>query len=110
MTRISKYATAAALAGMLALAAATPSQARWHGHWHHHGAGAGAAIGFGVGALVGAAAANAAYPGYDAQDYAYAPGPGDYGPRYYSYGSANDERGCTQSPGSIHYVPCSNAP
>ena len=73
MTRISKYAAAAVFTSALALAAATPSQARWHdGHdWHN---GAGAAIGFGVGALAGAAAANAAYPGYYGYDYGYAPG------------------------------------
>jgi hypothetical protein len=70
MRLLSKYVTAAALTGALALAAATPSQARWYGHgWHN---GAGAAVGFGAGALVGAAAANAAYPGY--YDYGYAPG------------------------------------
>ncbi len=95
MTRISKYAAAAVFTGALALAAATPSQARWHdGHdWHN---GAGAAIGFGVGALAGAAAANAAYPGYYGYDYGYAPGyayepaPYDsyaYAPAYNSYRS-----------------------
>ena len=78
MKRISKYAAAAALSGALAVAAATPSQARWYGHhWHN---GAGAAIGFGVGALVGAAAASSAYDngyyGYDyGPGYAYDPGP-----------------------------------
>ncbi len=34
MRTLSKYAAAATLAGALALAAATPSQARWHGTWH----------------------------------------------------------------------------
>ena len=95
MKRITKYAVAAALTGALALAAATPSQARWHGGhgWHH---GAGAAVGFGVGALVGAAAASAAYPGYYGYDdgyapgYAYAPAPYDsyaYAPAYNGYRS-----------------------
>ncbi len=105
MRTLSKYAAAATLAGALALAAATPSQARWYGHgWHH---GPGAAIGFGAGALVGAAAASAAYPPYYGYDYygpayAYAPdsyaaGPYDsyaYAPPYGEYWSrANSHRG-----------------
>ena len=82
MRTLSKYAAAAALTGALALAAATPTQARWNGHHggYHHGGGGGAAaiIGFGAGALLGAAAANAnaGYyygPGY--YDYGYAPAP-----------------------------------
>ena len=84
MRMLSKYAVTAALAGALALAAATPTQARWNGHhggWHR-GGGAAAVIGFGAGALLGAAAANAnaGYyyaPGY--YDYGYAPAPA-YGP------------------------------
>ena len=56
-----KYAAAATLTGALALAAATPSEAR-------NGRNAAAAIGFGAGALVGAAVV----------------GNGYYGPRYYS--------------------------
>ena len=84
MKTLSKYAVAAALTGALALAAATPSQARWYGHGGWHNGGAAAAIGFGAGALLGAAAASAAYPGYygydDGAGYAYAPGP------YESYG------------------------
>ncbi len=53
MTMLSKYATVAALIGVLALAAATPSQAR---HWRHGG---GAALGgFVAGATIGAAVAN----------------------------------------------------
>jgi len=81
MRMLSKYATAAALTGALALGAATPSEARWHGHGGHHGwhNGAAAAIGFGAGAALGAAAADAAYPGYYgygyAPDYAYEPAP-----------------------------------
>lgn len=77
MRMLSKYAACAVLAGALAFAAATPSLARWHGHGWHYGA---AAAGFGVGVLVGAAAANAAYPGYCG--YAYAPGYA-YGPHTY---------------------------
>ncbi len=77
MNRFTKYAGAALLTGALAVAAATPGQAR---SWHHggwHGAGAAAAIGFGAGALIGAAAANNYYDGY-----AYAPGPDYYAPGY----------------------------
>jgi hypothetical protein len=80
-----KYVADVALAGGLALVAATPSQARWHGGWHGHGwhHGPAAAIGFGPGALLGAVAASpyyyapAYYPGYAyAPDpYAYDPGP-----------------------------------
>ena len=51
MKTIGKYATAMALMGMLALAAASPSEAR-------NGRNAAAAIGFGVGAVVGAAIAS----------------------------------------------------
>jgi hypothetical protein len=106
MNRISKYAAAAALTGALALAAATPSQARWYGHhgWHN---GAGAAIGFGVGALAGAAIASGAYDngyyGYDyAPGYAYEPAPYDsyaYAPAYNSY--RND--GAPACAGSLGY-------
>ena len=73
MNTIFKYATAAALTDALALAAATPSEARYGRN--------AAAIGFGVGAIAGAAIASSAYnnayygyygdPGYG---YAYAPG------------------------------------
>ncbi len=86
MKTLSKYAVAAVLTGAFALAAATPSQARWHGHGGWHNGGAGAAIGFGAGALLGATVAGAAYQGYygygydDGAGYAYAPGP------YESYG------------------------
>ena len=73
MNTFAKLATAAAVAGALAVPMATPSQAAWN---HHHGdRGAAAAIGFGAGALVGAAAANAAYgPGYYDNGYAYGGG------------------------------------
>ncbi len=81
--RAVKAVATVGVVGTLALAAATPSQAR-------HGRIAAAGVGFAAGAVVGAAAANAAAPayygpgygsyayapGYDA--YAYAPGPGVY--------------------------------
>ena len=71
MNAIFKYATAAALTGAIALAAATPSEAR-------NGRNA-AAIGFGVGAIAGAAIASSAYNnGY----YGY------YGEPVYAYGYA----------------------
>ncbi len=73
MKRLIKYTAAAALTGALALAAATPSEAR-------NGRNA-AAIGFGVGAVAGAAIASSAYNGgyygygyYDEPAYAYSPG------------------------------------
>lgn len=114
MTMLSKYATAAALTGVLALAAATPSQAR---HWHHGG---GAALGgFVAGAAIGAAVANGGDgyygpgyygPGYGYEDsYAYAPGPAYYGPapRYYggsSYRGSNTS--CGTSPASTNFGSC----
>ena len=71
MNTIFKYATTAALAGAIALAAATPSEAR-------NGRNA-TAIGFGVGAIAGAAIASSAYNNgyygyYGEPGYAYAPG------------------------------------
>ena len=74
-----KYTAAVALTGVMALAAATPSEA-----WHGRNA---AAIGFGVGAIAGAAVASSAYNGgyygyYDAPAYAYAP---DYAYEPYGY-------------------------
>ncbi|MBI2714563.1 MAG: hypothetical protein HYX37_08915 [Rhizobiales bacterium] len=66
-TTILKYAAAATLAGTLALAAATPGQAR-------EGRNAAAAIGFGAGALVGAAVASSYNNGYYGPSYGYAPG------------------------------------
>ena len=84
MNTIFKYATAAALTGALALAAASPSEAR-------NGRNA-AAIGLGVGAVAGAVIAGSAYnngyygdPGYAygyAPGYAYAP---SYGYDSYAY-------------------------
>jgi hypothetical protein len=80
MRTLVKIAAGAGLAGALALAAATPSLARY-GH-------KAAAIGFGAGAVVGVAAASPSYRngyygyyhnrGYDDYGYAYAPG-------YYGY-------------------------
>jgi hypothetical protein len=67
-----KYATAATLAGALAVAMAAPSQAR-------DGRNAAVIGGFAAGAVVGAAAANAYGPGYYDGGYAYAPGPYAYG-------------------------------
>jgi hypothetical protein len=70
MKSIFKIVTAVALTGALAIAAATPSQAR-------NGRIGAAAIGFGAGALVGAAVANS--------NNSYYGGPGGYyGPAYYS--------------------------
>lgn len=71
MKTVWKYATAVALAGTLALAAATPSEAR-------NGRNAAMIGGFAAGAVIGAAAASAnnGYyygPGY-ASGYAYQPG------------------------------------
>jgi hypothetical protein len=96
-TTILKYAAAATLAGTLALAAATPGQAR-------DGRNAAAAIGFGAGALVGAAVVGSQYnngyygpsygyaPGYYAEPgYAYEPAP-VYAAPYDSYGYAPTHR------------------
>jgi hypothetical protein len=75
MKTIFKYASLAVLTGALALAAASPSEAR--------GGRNAAAIGFGVGAVAGAVIASSAYNngyyGYGEPGYAYAPG--------YAYGS-----------------------
>jgi hypothetical protein len=109
MTTLMKYAVAAALTGAMALAAASPSEAR-------DGRNA-AVIGFGAGALVGAAAANSYYygqPGYYGAGYGYGPGyayepapaymrraPG-YGSGYYGYGRGyrSNLHGCLSSPAS----------
>jgi hypothetical protein len=80
MNSIIKPAAVLGLAGVLALAAMTPSEAR-SGRW------AAAGVGFAVGALIGAAAAsaNAGYyygqPGYYYGQPAYS-----YGQPAYSYG------------------------
>ena len=123
MKTVLKYAAAVALTGALALAAATPSEAR-------NGRNAAAAIGFGAGALVGAAVAGSAYNnGYYGPGYGYAPGyyaepgyayeePGFAGyayeaapvyvepvPTYYSGRSyyQRGSRNCTQSPASPNF-------
>jgi hypothetical protein len=115
MKTILKYAAAATMVGALALAAATPSEARG-------GRNAAAAIGFGAGALIGAAVVGSAYnngyygPGYGyAPGYAYGPGYGydaDYAyepvyaptPRYqYRYRGGSN---CIQSPGSSNFGAC----
>jgi hypothetical protein len=123
MNTFAKLATAAAVAGMMAVPMATPSQAAWshRHHWRGDG-GAAAAIGFGAGALLGAAAANAASgptyygPDYGYAGYAYEPAPAygayAYAPTYrsgWAGSSAVNEHLCTQSPGSVNYVPCDNA-
>lgn len=85
MRTIFKYTAAVALAGSLAVAMASPSEARG-------GRNAAAAIGFGAGALVGAAVASSAYNNgyyggyYDDPGYGYEPGYAyDPGPVYDSY-------------------------
>src|SRR5450755_4550228 len=113
MKTILKYAAAVALTGALAVAMATPGEAR-------NGRNAAAAIGFGAGALVGAAVAGAAYNnGYYGAGYGYAPGyyaePGyayeaaqvyvEPVPTYYSGRSyyQRGSRNCTQSPASPNF-------
>lgn len=123
MKIFSKFALAAALTGAVALAAATPGEAR-------DGRNTAAAIGFGAGALVGAAVASSANrgpyyggPGYYEPGYAYQPGyayepaytyDSDYyayepapvyrvAPRYYRGGGGSQ---CGGSPGSTNYRPC----
>ena len=84
MDRILKFAGAAALTSALAVAAATPGNAR---DWHGRGA---AAAGFAAGAVVGAAAASSYNNGY------YYGGPGYYGD--YAY-----EPGYVYEPGPTYY-------
>jgi hypothetical protein len=82
MTTLMKYAVAAALTGAMALAAASPSEAR-------SGRIAAAPIGFG--------------------DYAYEPAPVYVGraPSYYSRGYRSNLNGCLSSPASPSFgVPC----
>ena len=100
MRTILKYAAGLTLTGALALAMATPGQAREGRH-------TAAAVGFGAGALVGAAAVNAnrgtyARGYYDPNDaYAYEPAP-YYGPvRGQPAGSA-----CGVSPASFAAGAC----
>ena len=80
MKTIFKFAAAAALSGAVALAAATPSEARGGRN------AAAAGVGFVAGALLGAATANSGYyggPGYYGSGY-YGPGPYGYGPGPYA--------------------------
>lgn len=85
MNAILKGAAAAALVGALALASATPGEARSGRHWGAAGAG------FVAGAIVGGAVANSAYygsGGYYNSGYGYGSGyaPGyAYGPGYNTY-------------------------
>jgi hypothetical protein len=87
MNRITKPVVALGLAGAVALAMATPSEARSGRNAAAIGAGV---AGFAVGAAIGSAAASNRYYGpygygpygyYDG--YAYAPGPVYSGPTYY---------------------------
>jgi hypothetical protein len=110
MNTVLKYAVAATLTGALALAAATPSEAR-------DGRNAAVIGGFAAGALVGAAVANSnnGYYGpaygygpvyYDEPAYAYGPGPiyVEPAPTYYYSGRSyyRGTRNCDQSPGSMN--------
>lgn len=122
MNGFAKFALAATLTGAMALAAATPGEAR-------DGRNTAAAIGFGAGALVGAAVASSANSGYYAGPgyyepgyYAYEPAPTyTYEPGYYAYEPApvyapryryrvgnTWERTCGGNPGKSNYVPCGN--
>ncbi len=119
MNHFTKFAAAAALTGALALALASPSEAR-------NGRNAAAIGGFAAGAIVGAAVASSANNGYyadrgyyyDEPAYAYepryapsyydaaavAPYPYEAGPRYYSRSRSGTP--CGGSPGSSNYRPC----
>jgi hypothetical protein len=95
MKTFAKFATAAAVAGALALSMATPSFAATYHHqsWSHSSRNT-------------AAATN----GYADQASGYAdPGYGSYAyaPRAVS-GSTVNEQQCTMSPGSQNYEPCFN--
>jgi hypothetical protein len=113
MRTITKYTAALTMATALAVAAATPSEAR-------NGRNTAAIVGFGVGALVGAAAASAASnayygpgyyygePGYDYQPgYTYAPAYGAYGysPTPY-YGNRASSCAVDQGYGRYDYSAC----
>jgi uncharacterized low-complexity protein len=134
MNKFVKIAAAATLTGAMALALASPSEAR-------NGRNAAAIGGFVAGAAVGAAVANSnsgyygngyygngngyyAEPGYAYEPaYAYEPSYGPrYAPRYYDAGAVpaypmesgpryyQRSRGpsCGGSPGSANYRPCNN--
>ena len=121
MNNFVKFAAAATLTGAMALALATPSQAR-------DGRNAAAIGGFAAGAVVGAAVANSANNGYyadrgyyyDEPAYAYEPAPRTYyyndpsaptyayepAPRYYA---PRARQACGMgSPSSTNYRPCGN--
>jgi hypothetical protein len=122
MTSVLKYAAVVTLTGAIALATATPSEAR-------RGRNAAVIGGIAAGVLLGTAAANAnrgyyygsGYydgPGYGYPGYAYEPVyeypapqvyvPGPYyapAPRYY-YRQGGSGSGCGGSPGSPGYRPC----
>ncbi|MDO9413099.1 MAG: hypothetical protein Q7T81_11050 [Pseudolabrys sp.] len=117
MNTFVKFAAAATMTGALALAMATPSEAR-------NGRNAAAIGGFAAGAVVGAAVASSANNGYYADDYAYEPAYTDrsysrtyYGgdatpyayepaPRYYYNGRNTSDRNCGGSPGKSNFTSC----
>ncbi|MDP1556990.1 MAG: hypothetical protein Q8L84_16145 [Hyphomonas sp.] len=115
MTSVLKYAAVAALTGAIALATATPSEAR-------RGRNAAVIGGIAAGVLLGAAVANAnrGYyygPGYyPGPGYAYEPvyeyyGPPAYGPvPYYNQGPRyyypSDGTACGGSPAAPNFRPC----
>jgi len=88
MRRSLKFATALTLAGALAIAAASPSQARWHGGG---AVAAGAVAGLAAGAIIGSAAAN---NGYYNDGYYYGPGPYAYEPDTVYVAPTPTYRGC----------------
>jgi hypothetical protein len=118
MNKFAKIAAATAMTGALALALATPSEAR-------NGRNAAAIGGFAAGAVVGAAVASSANNGYyadrgyyDEPAYAYQPAPSYYyndpgapayayepAPRYYRSGNTYD-RNCGGNPGKSNYTSC----
>lgn len=124
MKTVLKYAVAASLAGALALAAVSPSEAR-------DGRNAAVIGGFAAGALVGAAVAGSAYnngyygpgygygpsyaydsgyayepaPTYYSDSYAYEPAPVYRSRAYYGYRSQGGQT-CGQSPASMNFTSC----
>jgi hypothetical protein len=119
MNKFVKFAAAATLTGALALALASPSEAR-------DGRNAAAIGGFAAGAVVGAAVANSnngyndrGYYGnrayYDEPAYAYEPAPTYYyndpsAPAYpYEVAPRSRRSACGGSPGSSNYRPCNSS-
>jgi hypothetical protein len=90
MRSLVKYGAAVALTGAIALAAASPSEAR-------NGRNAAAIGGFAAGAIVGAAAAGAANGGYYYGDPGYA-----YDSDY-AYGPAYAEPGYVYEPAPVYH-------